>query len=143
MRLALDTNVALYAKGGESAHREPCRRVFTLAADGAFEAQASVELIQEYLHARARLTGDRALALREARELASGLTLHPVEVDDTLRALDLYGSVPGLGSIDAVHAATALRHGSDAIVSADKAFDGVPGLRRIDPLEAEAVITAG
>jgi len=39
-----------------------------------------------------------------------------------------------------VHAVTALRHGGAAIVSADRAFDAVPGLRRIDPLDAEAVI---
>lgn len=141
MRLALDTDVALYAKGHESEYREPCRRLFTLAAAGAFQAEASVELIQDFLHARARLTGNRTLALTEARELAAGLILHPVEVEDLLQALDLFGSVPGLGSIDAVHAATALRHGSAAIVSADRAFDAVPGLRRVDPLEAEAVIT--
>ena len=35
---------------------------------------------------------------------------------------------------DAVHAATALAYGIDTIASSDPAFDGIPGLRRIDPL---------
>ena len=34
---------------------------------------------------------------------------------------------------DAVHAATAIRAGFDAIVTTDSDFDGIPGLRRIDP----------
>lgn len=140
MRLALDTNVGIYALGTESSFRTPCRRLLSLAAEGRFQPEASVELIQEFLHARARLTGDRVGALAQARDFARLLVLHPVEVEDTLRALDLYATVPGLGAIDAVHAATALRHGVDAIVSADLAFDGVPGLPRIDPRAAEAAI---
>lgn len=141
MRLALDANVGLYALGAESAYREACRRLLVLAEEQRFQAEASVEFIQEFLHARTRRTADRQRSLEESRDFARILVLHPVEVEDTLRALDLYGSVPGLGSIDAVHAATALRHGSDAIVSADRAFDRVPGLRCVDPLHAEAFIS--
>lgn len=141
MRLALDANVGLYALGADSVYRDACRRLLVLAEKGRYQPEASVEFIQEFLHARTRRTGNRNRALEEARDFTRTLVLHPVEVEDTLAALDLYGSVPGLGSIDAVHAATALRHDSDAIVSADRAFDAVPGLRRIDPLEAEAVIT--
>lgn len=50
------------------------------------------------------------------------------------RALDLVmNSV--LGGRDAVHAATALSLGFDDIVSADRDFDAVPGLRRIAPAD--------
>lgn len=54
-------------------------------------------------------------------------------------ALDLYASGAGLDPIDAVFAATALRSGIDTVVSADRAFEAIPGLRRIDPVDEPAV----
>ena len=44
-----------------------------------------------------------------------------------------------LGANDRVHAATCLRYGIETIVSADRAFDAVEGLERIDPLDADAL----
>lgn len=38
-----------------------------------------------------------------------------------------------LGGADAVHAATALVHGFEAIVSPDVDLDHAPGLRRVEP----------
>jgi predicted nucleic acid-binding protein len=38
-----------------------------------------------------------------------------------------------------VHVATSRANDIPAIVSADRAFDGVPGLRRIDTLDTAAV----
>jgi predicted nucleic acid-binding protein len=38
-----------------------------------------------------------------------------------------------LGGRDAVHAATALRNGLTVVISPDRAFDGIPHLRRFDP----------
>lgn len=39
---------------------------------------------------------------------------------------------------DAVHAATGLAYGIEAIASSDPVFDGIPGIRRLDPLAATA-----
>ncbi len=36
---------------------------------------------------------------------------------------------------DAIHAAVVLTNGLEGIVSADRAFDGVPGLVRFDPAD--------
>jgi predicted nucleic acid-binding protein len=46
---------------------------------------------------------------------------------------------PGLDVADAVSAATALNRGIGAILSADRDFDAVPELERIDPADARAV----
>jgi predicted nucleic acid-binding protein len=142
VKIAFDTNVAIYARSDDtgSPFRASCRRLLELAAQGAFQAEASVEFVQEFVHVRTRLLGDRLAAAAEAVDLARAFTLHPVEMVDVLRALDLFTAVPGLDALDAVHAATALRHGAEAIVTADRAFDRVPGLRRVDPREAEAVL---
>lgn len=51
----------------------------------------------------------------------------------------MYALHPGLGANDRVHVATSRANDIPAIVSADRAFDGVPGLRRIDTLDTAAV----
>lgn len=140
MRVALDTNVLLYAVGGESPHREPCRRLVQLIAEGELVAECSVDLVQEYLHVRARRTGDRGLAVTEARGLLDLLVVHAVEPDDAARAVDLFHAHPRLDARDAVHAASCLARGVEAIVSADSAFDDVLGLRRLDAIEAVALL---
>lgn len=138
MRVALDTNVLLYAVGGESPHREPCRRLVQLIAEGELVAECSVDLVQEYLHVRARRTGDRNLAVTEARGLLDLLVVHPVDSEDAARAVELFHANPRLDARDAVHAASCLARGAEAMVSADTAFDDVPGLRRIEPVDAPA-----
>ena len=46
---------------------------------------------------------------------------------------------PGLGTADRLHAAVAIDAGCDVIVTTDRAFDGLDGLRRIDSLDTAAV----
>jgi predicted nucleic acid-binding protein len=57
--------------------------------------------------------------------------------DETFRrALEV--DVPRLGANERVHVATCLENGIDVIVSADEGFDGVKGIRRVDPLDERA-----
>lgn len=49
------------------------------------------------------------------------------------------GDEAAIGPNDRLHAATCMYYGIDAIVSADRGFNEVRGLRRIDPLDAEAI----
>lgn len=136
-RFFYDTAVFLYAVGAEHPLRSPCRRLVDLAADGRLDGEASVELIQELVHVRARRTGDRSEAARTGRDVAAICRLHDLTELDLQRALDLFQTVPGLHLRDAIHAATALGHGVSRIVSPDRAFDRIPGLTRIDPAAAE------
>jgi uncharacterized protein len=55
------------------------------------------------------------------------------------RALALCERHPALGARDAMLAAITLNRGIGAILTADRGFDEVPGLRRVDPLDAAAV----
>jgi hypothetical protein len=139
-RFLFDTAVFVYAVGGEHPYRQPCRRLVDLAAAGTLRGEASVELIQEYTHVRARRTGDRDSAAREARDVAALCVLHDVTRSDLLLALSLFRSLPRLEMRDALHAATALERGIFVIVSPDRAFDDVTGLERLDPSRAEEVL---
>ncbi|HEX9122045.1 MAG TPA: PIN domain-containing protein [Actinomycetota bacterium] len=58
--------------------------------------------------------------------------------DEAFRAA-LALRAPRLGPADRLHAATCLTQGIEVIVSADAGFDGVRGLRRVDPLDAKAL----
>lgn len=51
------------------------------------------------------------------------------------RASDLASRFTALGARDAIHAALCLRYGL-ALISADRDFDAVTELQRIDPLTA-------
>lgn len=139
-RFLYDTAVFVYAIGADHEYREPCRQLVALAGDGVIVGDASVELLQELVHVRARRTGDRAGSVRLARRVASLCRLQSVEPEDLTMALRLFETHEALGARDAVHAATALNRGIDAIVSPDRDFDGVPGLERIDPAEAVTVL---
>lgn len=132
--LLLDTAVLAYAVGDAHHQRAACRAILAAAAAGDVELHLSVEGVQEFLFHRMR-RGSRDLAVRQARDVADLCVLHAFDAAVLSRALELVAgsALPGR---DAVHAATALVHGIDAIVSPDPDFDDVPGLRRVDPRDA-------
>lgn len=139
-RFLYDTNVFVYAVGRPHHYQEPCRHVLALAGQNSLHGEASVEVLQEYVHVRARRTGDRESASREALRVGALCTLLPVMLSDVRLALSLFRAQPALEARDALHAATALNRGIDAILTTDTAFDGVPGLERIDPTDVERLL---
>lgn len=56
---------------------------------------------------------------------------------DLRRAIDLFERHPGLGAFDAVLAAVAIERRADALISSDRAFGVVEGLRWVDPASPE------
>ena len=132
--LFLDSAVWAYALGEEHPRREACRALLLAAQQGRFELHASVELVQEVVFHRLRRT-DRTTAVAEGRAIELSCTLHPFDATVLDKSLDLTATTT-IGGRDSVHAATALLHGFDAIVSPDRDFAGVPGLRRLDPADA-------
>lgn len=135
-RVLLDTAVFVYAVGRDSPFRAPCRSVLEQAADGVIAAAVTADLLMEFVHQRARRRGDRATAVRQAMEIPRAyLVLEPTLADARL-ALDLFARHPELHARDANLAAVALQRGIGHVVSPDEAFDVVPGLTRVDPLDA-------
>ncbi len=139
-RFLYDTNVFVYAVGRSHHYQAPCRDIVRLAAEGALRGEASVEVLHEFAHVRARRTEDRSSAAQEARAIAALCTLLPVTLSDVRLGLSLFDAHAGLQARDALFAATALNRDIDAIVSTDTAFDDVPGLERIDPTGAAALL---
>lgn len=142
-RFLYDTNIFVYAVGDDHAHREPCREVVKRAQAGRLSGDASPDLVQEFLHQRARRTGDRAGAAALARDVVSLCRFDDLSEADTRRALDLFERHERLTARDAVFVAFALNRGIDAILSVDRDLDGIDGLTRIDPADSHAVDALG
>ncbi len=140
-RFLYDTSIFVYALGREHPYKEPCREIVRSAAAGDLQGEASGDLLQELMHQRVRRTGDRHDAAMAARNIAKLAWWHPVEPNDVQRGIDLFEAHPGLDARDAVFAALAINRGIDAILTTDRAFDGIDELERIDPADKQAVAT--
>ncbi len=138
-RFLFDTGVFVYALGAEHFYREPCRAILREMRGGQLAGEASVELIHEFTYVRGRKMVARSEAAESARDIADMCRLQVVEPSDIERALDLWSDYERLDMRDAIFAAQALNRDIDAILSPDRDFDGIPGLERIDPADAEAV----
>lgn len=131
--IVLDTTVLVYATGADHVLREPCRQLVEAVAAGRIEATTTVEVIQEFVHVRGRRrprTEAAELGAAYADLLAPLLVVTGGELAAGLR---LYRDLKRLGAFDAVLAAAALSTQAAALVSADAAFRGVPGLDHVVP----------
>ena len=138
-RFLYDTSIFIYALGKEHPYKESCREVMRLAAVGDLQGEASVDLLQEFTHQRARRTGDRRGAAKAARSVAKLAWWHSVEPSDVQRGIDLFETHESLDAQDAVFAALAINRGIDAILATDRSFDEIEGLKRIDPTDERAI----
>jgi predicted nucleic acid-binding protein len=131
----VDANVVIYTRS-PSAYCDPCSEIVTAIASGEVEGCTSTAVLEEIWH----------LELSERTKLLDGLaasayeTFRPVlAVTDEILSRAFALTDTSIGANDRVHAATCLDNGIDTIVSADRGFDAVERLRRIDPLDAPAV----
>ena len=132
--IVLDTTVLVYAKEADHPLRQPCRKLIDLIADGRIEATTTVEVIQEFVHVRARRRGreDAAALGGDYAELLSPLL--NLTSQHLRQGLALFESSDRLGAFDAVLAAAAAP--TEALVSADTDFAGVAGVHHIVPDDA-------
>lgn len=131
--IVLDTTVLVYAKGANHPLRDHCRGLIEAIAEGRIEATTTIEVIQEFVHVRGRRRerADAAALGRDYAQLLSPL----IEVGSTEldRGLEFYERNVSLGAFDAVLAAAAEAAGARALVSADRAFAGLPALLHLFP----------
>ena len=132
--ILLDTTVLVYAVGEDHRLREPCRRILDAHSLGFTDAAATIEVLQEFVHVRARRRSRNDVAAM-TRLFAEALTIVDTTRADLEAGLELFSRHPALGCFDALLAATALRHGAEALVSADPGFRDIRGLNHLDPTD--------
>jgi uncharacterized protein len=140
--IVLDTTVLVYALGADHPLRAPASGVLRAAASGGVRATTTVDVIQEFMHVRARRYG-RADARLRAAQYAVGLApLATSEPSDLDLAFELFDRHERLSAFDALLAASVVRVRPDAFVSADTAFAHVQELPfvRLGSPELEALV---
>lgn len=133
--ILIDAAVVSHALGAPSPWREACQNLLRRIEAGDYRAYASVEMIQEVVHHRLRRSGDPVVSARQGRDVSALCTLLNFDREVLDLSLDMIERIPTIRGRDAVHAATALAYGIERIVSPDRAFDGIPGLTRVDPAD--------
>ena len=129
--IVVDTTVLMYAVGTAHALAGPSASLFRAIAKGELRATTTAEVIQEFVHVRARRR-NRSDAAALGRDFAAALApLLAIGDDDLLAGLSLFEKMPRLGAFDGVLAAAAKRAGA-SVASADRAFADVDGLTYLD-----------
>jgi predicted nucleic acid-binding protein len=130
----IDAAVVMYASGAEHPYRDACRAILEAVGAGRLDATTSVEVVQEI--------GHRYVSIRQP-ERARDLTVATLDLFAPVlpithavmrRVPDLMARYPRLDSRDLVHVATCIHEGISEIISADRAYDAVAEVKRIDPL---------
>lgn len=135
--IVLDTTVLVYAVGGAHPLAAPCQRLIDLIGDGQFAATTTAQVIQEFVHVRARRRDRRDAVEIGSRFVALLTPLLPVGEEDLADGMRLFERVDGLGAFDAVLAAAAINADAEALVSADRAFSRIRRLPSIEPGTSE------
>lgn len=131
--IVVDTTVLLYAVGLQHPYADPSQRLLDAVAEGKVSATTTFEVIQEFVHVRARRRGRRdavTMGRNFARLLWPLLGFGDAHLDPGLRLFERHGQI---GAFDAFLAAAALAVGADALVSGDAGFAAVKGLRYVEP----------
>ena len=131
----IDTNIFMYAAGSAHRLKGPCQKVIQQMAEGIFRGVTNTEVLQEILY--------RYLSLQRKKEafecLANVLELvevcWPVSVEEVNATKGLIEKYPSLQIRDAIHVSSMTSHSLQEMISADKDFDVVREIKRIDPTE--------
>ena len=131
--LFVDANIFMYLAGRDAALREGCRRALQAAAEREIPLTTSAEVLQEILHRYTSL--DRPEYARAVYGAATDICAEVLSITErhTARALDLVERHPHLRARDALHVASMEDRGIERILSADRHFDALDTVTRIDP----------
>ncbi len=130
----LDSNIPMYAAGGPHAYRFPCQEALRRVVAGEIDGVTNAEVHQEILH-RYLAIGLNAKA-REVSEDFEAMVprVFGVSMDDVRLARDLSATYSRLPARDLLHVAVMLNNGVTRILSADRHFDAISEIQRVDPL---------
>jgi predicted nucleic acid-binding protein len=126
----------MYAAGAPHPYREACQWILTEVAHQRLLTAIDVEVIQEILHRYGAL-GRHIDAVTMAMALQVLVpSIYAITVAEIQTAVALYQQYApqGVQSRDVIHVAVMLNNGLTEIISADRHFDHIAGIRRMDPL---------
>ncbi len=138
----IDTSIFMYARGKDHEYKESCSNIVLAIGSGVFEQRLGQPVIDSELHQeilyRYSLIGkwDTAIGLLSDIKKMSISTL-PIGKEETDKIINLAEKYKdkGISPRDIVHAAAMSANNIKKIISADKDFDRIQEVDRIDPLD--------
>lgn len=129
----VDSNVPMYLVGAPHPHKIDAQRLLEQAIAEGRRLVTDAEVLQEILHRYAAI--GRKDAIQPAFEAVKGVVddIFPAEATDVERAKEILLGTQRVSARDALHIAIMQRHGVKTILSFDRGYDGVPGIRRLPP----------
>ena len=126
----LDTNIVMYAVGKPHVYKAPCQAILQKALNNTEVFNIDAELCQELLYVYGR-RGEMETGFKTVDAL---LRLFPnlfvIDSDVILETTRLMHKYPKLVARDAIHAAVSIAYDLEGIISVDKVFEGIKGLKR-------------
>lgn len=124
----------MYAAGAAHAYRSPCQEALRRVVAGELDGVTNAEVHQEILYRYLALGLDaKAREVSEDFEVMVPRVLN-ISLDDVRVARRLSVAYPSLPGRDLLHVAVMLNNGVTRILSADRHFDAISEIERVDPL---------
>lgn len=126
----VDSNVPMYLVGAAHPHKADAIQLLESAISATEPLVTSAVVLQEILHRYVAI--GRRDAIQPAFDALRNVVddVLSIEASDVERARALVSGLADLSARDALHAAVMERHGIERIMTFDRGFDSVPGVRR-------------
>lgn len=127
----VDSNVPMYLVGAPHPHKADAQRLLEASVARGERLVTDAEVLQEILHRYVAI--DRRDGIQPAFDALLSVVdeVYAVTREDVLEAKDVALGIKRLSARDALHVAVMRRHSVPTILSFDRGFDGVPGLKRL------------
>ena len=132
----IDVNVFMYAAGKQHRYKTPCIQILKDIEDNHLITNINTEIIQELLYRYHYINlADKGITLCK-NILRYPINILPVTKTDIILSIELFDLYKdkGLKPRDCIHAATMKNNAIIKVISADKDFDELDFIKRIDPL---------
>ena len=129
--ILIDSNIPMYLVGADHPNKEAARRLVERSIAGQERLVTDVEVFQEILHRYVAI--GRRDAIQPAFDALLGVVdqVLPIDLADVQRARSLLVGPGDLSARDALHVAVMQRHGIERLMTFDRRFDVIPGIRRV------------
>lgn len=131
----IDSNVFFYAKIMDRKYGKACAKILEDVANGKIKACISPLVAIEVANPL-RKYGIKGIKDTIDAILSLDIEVHPIDEIIVRMAAEIFDKF-GISPYDCIHATTLHARGIKEIISADKEFDKIKNIKRIDPLRYE------
>jgi uncharacterized protein len=128
--ILVDSNIPMYLVGAQHPNKGEAQRLLERAIRAGTRLVTDTEVLQEILHRYSAIKRLPAIQPAFAALLGVVDAVHPIETADVQRAKEILLGQPVLSARDALHTAIMQRHEIPEIMTFDRGFDLIPGIKR-------------